>query len=142
MKRLYAGVTQEDARKRLAEMGVEVEGVLGALVAEPVQEQAAIEEAAEQAERAIDKLTEAVAEYSQIAVEVEEDDKLPEPQPEPVKNEGVKLLINSLSGKYFMYTREAGKIEIYIDPNPVCIASADDVDEICAEIKAAFAMMA
>ncbi len=143
VKRLYAGVTQEEARKRLAEMGVEVEGVLGALVAEPVQEQATIAEATEQAERAIDKLTEAVAEYSQIAVEEEETvDKLPEPKPEPVKNEGVKLLINSLSGKYFMYTREAGKIEIYIDPNPVCIASADDVDEICAEIKAAFEMMA
>lgn len=143
VKRLYAGVTQEDARKRLAEMGVEVEGVLGALVAEPVQEQATLAEAAEQAERAIDKLTEAVAEYSQIAVEDEETvDKLPEPKPEPVKNEGVKLLINSLSGKYFMYTREAGKIEIYIDPNPVCIANADDVDAICAEIKAAFEMMA
>lgn len=31
VKRLYAGVTQEDARKRLAEMGVEVDGVLGRL---------------------------------------------------------------------------------------------------------------
>ena len=143
LKTLYKDVTQEEARKRLAEMGVEVDGVLGALVAEPVQEQATIAEAAEQAERAIDKLTEAVVEYSQIAVEDEETvDKLPEPKPEPVKAEGVKLLINSLSGKYFMYTREAGKIEIYIDPNPVCIASADDVDAICAEIRAAFDMMA
>ena len=133
VKRLYAGVTQEDARKRLAEMGVEVDGVLGALVAQPVQELTTVAAASEQAERAIDKLIEAVEENSQIAVESE-------PKPEPVKNEGVKLRIHSLSGKYGFYTRKGNAI--CIDPTPVYVATADDVDAICTEIKAAFEMMA
>lgn len=143
LKTLYKDVTQEEARKRLADMSVEVDGVLGALVAEPVQEQATIAASTEQAKRAIDKLTEAVAEYSPVVVEVEEAvDKRLNRKPEPVKNEGVKLRIDSLSGKYFLYTRDAEKTEIYVDPNPVCITSAEDVDAICAEIRAAFEMMA
>lgn len=92
-------------------------GVLGALVAEPVQEQAT------------------------IAAEVEEVfDKLPESKPEPVKNEDVKLRIHSMSGKYGLYTRKGNAI--CIDPTPAYVATADDVDAICAEIKAAFEMMA
>ena len=117
VKKLYKDVTQEEARKRLAEMGVEVDGVLGALVAQPAQEQPT------------------------IAAEVEEVfDKLPEPQPEPVKNEDVKLRIHSMSGKYGLYTRKGNAI--CIDPTPAYVATADDVDAICAEIKAAFEMMA
>lgn len=117
LRKLYKDVTQEDARKRLADMGVEVDGVLGALVAQPVQEQ------------------------HTIAAEVEEVfDKLPEPQPEPVKNEDVKLRIHSARGKYGFYTRNGNGISI--DPTPAYIATADEVDAICAEIKAAFEMMA
>lgn len=117
VKTVYKEVTPDDARKRLAEMGVEVDGVLGALVADPVQEKPA------------------------IAAEVEKVfDKLPEPKPEPVKDEGVKLRIHSLSGKFGLYTRKGNAI--CIDPTPAYVATADDVDAICAEIKAAFAMMA
>lgn len=134
VKRLYKDVTQDEARKRLAEMGVEVDGVLGALVAQPAQDETTLAAAAAQAEMAWDKLTEAVEECNRV--------EQPEPKSEPVKPEGTKLRIDSLSGKFFSYTRDAGKTEIYVDPSPVCIASADDVDAICAEIKAAFAMMA
>lgn len=110
-------------------------------MAQPVQELTPVAAASEQAERAIDKLIEAVEENSQIAVEVEEVvDKLPEPKPEPVKKEGVKLRIHSLSGKYGFYTRKGNGISI--DPTPAYVATADDVDAICAEIKAVFEMMA
>ena len=124
LRSLYKGVAQEDARKRLAEMGVEVDGVLGALVTQPAQEQ------------------------ETVAVEVEKVfDKLPEPKiepvkPEPVKPVGVKLKINTLSGEWFRYTRTVGNDGIDIELNAASIATADDVDALCAEIKAAFAMMA
>lgn len=119
VRTLYKDVTQEEARKRLAEMGVEVDGVLGALVAQPVQEQAT------------------------MAVEVKKVfDKLPEQKPEPVKREGAKLRVNMLDGEYFRYTRAAGNAGIDIELNTACIATSDDVDALCAEIKAAYAMMA
>ena len=121
VRKLYKDVTQEEARKRLAEMGVEVDGVLGALVTQPVQEQPAIAEVAEE------------------AVEKQPEPK-PEPQPESVKNEAVKLQIHSMSGKYGLYTRKGNAI--CIEPTPAYVATADDVDAICAEIKAAFEMMA
>lgn len=117
IRTVYKDVTQEDARKHLAEMGVEVEGILGALVTQPAQEQPA------------------------IAAEVEKVfDKLSEQKPEPVKNEDVKLRIHSVRGKYGFYTRNGNGISI--DPPPAYIATADEVDVICAEIKAVFEMMA
>ena len=118
VKKLYKGVTPEEARKRLAEMGVEVDGVLGALVTQPVQEQPTI-----------------AAEVVTVF------DKLPEPKPEPVKNEDVKLNVLSIWGKWFLYNRKEG---VYMDivPNPERMPTLADVDEICAEIKAAFEMMA
>lgn len=124
IRTLYKDVTPEEARKRLADMGVEVDGVLGALVTEPVQEQAT------------------------VAVEVEKVfDKLPEPKIEPVKPEtvkpaDVKLKINTLCGEWFRYTRTDDNAGIDIELNIEFIATADDVDALCAEIKAAFAMMA
>lgn len=118
LRSLYKGVAPEEARKRLAEMGVEVDGVLGALVTEPVQEKH--------------------TNTTQPAV-------IPEPEPvkpEPVKPADVKLKINTLSGEWFRYTRTVDNAGIDIELNTVCIATADDVDALCAEIKAAFAMMA
>ena len=118
VRKLYKDVTQEEARKRLAEMGVEVDGVLGALVAQPAQEQPT------------------------IAAEVEEVfDKLPEPQPEPVKNEDVKLNVLSIWGKWFVYMRK-DDVGVHVEPNPERMPTLADVDAICAEIKAAFEMMA
>lgn len=121
VRKLYKDVTQDEARKRLAEMGVVVDGVLGALVTKPAQEQPAI-----------------AAEVEEV-VEKQPEPK-PESKPEPVKNEDVKLRIHSLSGKYGFYTRSGNGISIA--PTPTYIATADDADEICAEIKAAFEMMA
>lgn len=124
VKKTYADVTAEEARKCLAEMGVEVEGVLGALVEQPVQEQATI-----------------AAEVEKVFY------KLPAPKTEPVKPEpvepaGVKLKINTLSGEWFSYKRTVANGGIGIELNTACIATSDDVDALCAEIKAAFAMMA
>lgn len=118
IRSLYKDVTPEEARKRLAEMGVEVDGVLGALVTEPVQEQ----------------------QTNTVQPVV-----IPEPEPvkpEPVKPADVKLKINTLCGEWFRYTRTVDNSGIGIELNTACIATADDVDSLCAEIKTAFAMMA
>ena len=112
----YKDVTPEEARKRLAEMGVEVEEAPEASVI----------------------VTEIPAELPAM---VEMDTKAEcEAPASPAKAANVKLKIDVLRGEYFTYTRENGTVEI--EPNQVCIADVSDVEEICAEIKAAFAMMA
>lgn len=122
IKKRYKNVTPEEARQRLGEMGVEVEEAQPQPVKEPAQEQPTM--AAEVAP---------VVECAPIA-------ERPAPTPDPCKERGAKLRIHTLSGEYFRYSRAAGGVDI--EPNHVCIATAENADAICKEIKAALEMMA
>lgn len=119
VRTLYKGVTPEEARKRLAEMGADVEETQGM----PVN---AAETPAEQPAQA----------------NVDKSPEERETPTSPVKTaEMVTLQIHELGARHFRYKRtEGGCVEI--TPNPVVIAATmADIDEICAEIKAAFEMM-
>lgn len=124
IKKRYKNVTPEEARYRLGEMGVEVEETQSRPTEEAAQEQPTMAE--EVAPRLRNECRPIVTQ--------------PEPNPEPVKCEDVKLLIHALSGEYFRYSCTADGVDIR--PNPVCIATAENADAICKEIKAALEMMA
>lgn len=123
----YKGVTPEEAHKRLAEMGAEVEETQGM----PVN---ATETPAEPPAQANPDKSPAECETAASPVKTAETEN-----PEPVKPAGVKLKIDRLNGEYFTYERVAEGVEIL--SNQMCIATTSDVEAICAEIKAAFEMM-
>ena len=125
----YKDVTPEEARKRLAEMGADVEETQEM----PVN---ATETPAEQPARANPEESPQETETPANPLKTAETES-----PEPVKPVGVKLRILTLSGEWFKYTHTACS-GLHIEPNPVCVADTiADVEAICAEIKAAFEIM-
>lgn len=129
IRNAYKGVTPEEARKRLAEMGAEVEGM------QEMPANATETPAEPSAQANPDK---SPAECGAPANHVKTAET---GSPEPVKPApAVALKVAALEGKYFAYhCTENGASLVWKG----CGLSMriDDVDELCAEIKAAFEMM-
>lgn len=129
----YKDVTPEEARKRLAEMGADVEETQEM----PVN---ATETPAEQPEQANPDKSPAECETPASPLETAES-PIKEARTEvyePVA--GVRLRIHTLKGDWFKYTDTVDGMAIY--PVGICAAKTiADVEAICAEIKAAFEMM-
>lgn len=123
IKHNYNGVTAEEARRQLAEMGVEVE----------TQQEMPV------------NATETPAEQP-AQVETVNPPAESEAPASPVRApETARLQIRALDGKHFMYMRrDDGGMDILTRPVGYVetkVMTAADIDEICAEIKAAFEMM-
>ena len=132
----YKGVTPEEARKRLAEMGADIEETQGM----PVN---ATETPAEQPAQANPEKSPAECKTPTIPVKMA-GSPIKEARTEVVEPvTGVRLQIHTLKGDWFKYTRAWDGVEgVEIEPNTRCIATTiADVEAICAEIKAAFEMM-
>ena len=130
----YKGVTPEEARKRLAEMGADVEEAQEMPVS-------ATETPAEQPAQAIADKSPEECETPTIPV------KMPASPIKEARTEvyepvaGVRLQIHTLKGDWFTYTRGIDGL-MDIEPNTLCsVTTIADVEAICAEIKAAFEMM-
>ena len=124
LRKRYKDVTPDEARKLLAELGVEDAETQTQPVEETASEQQMI---VAEVENRSDSLTEPSENSGQLT--------------EPVKPAGVMLHVHALSGEWFRYTRTVDG-GIYIEPNASCIATdVTNVEAICAEIRAAFKMM-
>ena len=115
----YSDVTQEEAQKRLAEMGADVEEAQGMPCIHT--------------ETPAEPLTD--ANTDKICRNVE---RLQAPVKMPIRAD---LQIYSAFGKWFDYKRADGGGMCVMQVTQVHVCTVEDVEEICAEIKAAFEMM-